>query len=327
MKSTEHRSDHRGTRSGLIRGTLAAGFALALSMASAWGAETGGDKLAFVAAGKEFQFDTGVLRGTLRSQGRSLGLTPVFNVESGAKLSGAFGLFSHYRLLDDQARYGHAAWDWASQAKVLPDGSVEALWSADKEHPFDLKVVYRWRTPNTIDIATSVVPQRELRGFEVFMASYFDGFEAPFVYVKGCPQTGGKPGFLEAEKGSGEWQMFPRDENAVKLIQDGRWKRPPNPVDWKIMPALAAPLAFRRDAKTLRIAVIMSPASDCFAVSTPYTGEGHRSIYLSLFGRDLKAGETATARSRLIIARGPDELAIEVYEKYAKEIADEEKGR
>jgi hypothetical protein len=319
-----------------------------LSTASVWAADAAqekaaGDKLAFAAAGKEFQFDTGALRGTLRSQGRSLGLMPAFDAESGGKVSGAFGLFSHYRLLDAEARYGHAAWDWASQAKLLPDGSVEAVWSADKEHPFDLKAVYRWKAPNTFDIATSVTARAPLRGrpesgghigpplqrFEVFLASYFDGFEAPFVYVKGCPETGGKPGFVEAKKPSGDWQAFPRDDDAVKLIQDGRWKRPPNPVDWKIMPALAAPLTIRRDAKSGSVAVLMAPAGDCFAISTPYTGEGHRSVYLSLFGRDLKAGETATARSRLVIGRAiSDEQAIALYEAYLKEIqGGSEKGK
>jgi hypothetical protein len=45
----------------------------------------------------------------------------------------------------------------------------------------------------------------------------------------------------------------------------------------------------------------MSPPLDCFGVLTPFEGEGHRSMYLSLFGKDLKAGETARARARLVI--------------------------
>jgi len=40
---------------------------------------------------------------------------------------------------------------------------------------------------------------------------------------------------------------------------------------------------------------------DCFAVLTPYEAEPHRSMYVSLFGKDLKAGETARARARLVI--------------------------
>jgi hypothetical protein len=35
------------------------------------------------------------------------------------------GAFESERLLDAEARYGHAAWDWASDAQLLPDGAVQ----------------------------------------------------------------------------------------------------------------------------------------------------------------------------------------------------------
>jgi hypothetical protein len=277
-------------------------------------------KLAFAAEGREYRFDTGLLRGTLRPQGRSFGLAPVVEAASGSTLSGGLGLFSHYRLLDAEARYGGGAWDWASEARGLPDGSVEATWVADAGHPFDMTAHYRWKSPNVLDLANSVTPRKDLARFEVFLASYFNGFAESLVYVKGCPETGGAPGLLSAKRANGDWQMFPRDEAAVKTIHDGRWKRPPNPVDWKIMPFLAGPLAVRRDAKTGLTALVMAPAEDCFAVATPYGDEGHRSLYLSLLGRDLKAGQTATVRSRLVIGRNiSDEQAMVMYEAYLKE--------
>ncbi|MBM3318759.1 MAG: hypothetical protein FJY75_12995 [Candidatus Eisenbacteria bacterium] len=277
-------------------------------------------KLAFVAEGKEFRFNTGLVRGSLRPQGRSLGLAPVADCASGATLSGAYGLVSHYRLLDAETRYGGGAWDWPSTARLLDDGAVEAAWTADQGHPFDMKAVYRWAAPGTLDVTTTVAPKKDLARLEVFLASYFAGFPASLVYVKACPETGDKPGFLEAKKSFAVWQMFPRDPDAVKLIQDGRWKRPPSPVDWKIMHTLAGPLAMRRNAKLGITALVMAPPADCFAVATPYSEEGHGSLYLSLFGRDIKAGETATARSRLVLARGlTDEAAIALYQAYLKE--------
>jgi len=64
----------------------------------------------------------------------------------------------------------------------------------------------------------------------------------------------------------------------------------------------------------------MAPPDDCFAIATPYGEEGHRSIYLSLVGRDLKAGETAKARSRLVIGRNISEKqAVAIYEEYLNE--------
>lgn len=276
--------------------------------------------LAFAADGKEYCFDTGALRGVLRAQGKSLGLAPLVDAASGTTIARAYGACSHYRLLDADARYGSAAWDWASQSRLAPDGSVEVNWSADNDHPFDMTAAYRWTAPNTLDVVTAVVARKALRGFEVFLASYFAGFASSLVYVQGCPETGGRPGLLEAKKSYAVWQMFPRDDAAVALIQDGRWKRPPNPVEWRIMPRLAGPLAVRREAKTGLVALLMAPPGDCFAVATPYSEEAHYSIYLSLFGRDLTAGQTATARSRLVVARGiSDPQAVALYEAYAKE--------
>jgi hypothetical protein len=294
-----------------------------LTSAAAWGAEPAGDAASrlFSAAGQEFRFDTGALRGTLRPQGKSLGLSAVVEASSGKPIAGAFGLFSHYRLLDAESRYGTAAWDWPSEARLLPDGAVEVRWTADAAHPFDMKAVYCWKSSNTLDLATSVTPKKDLRRFEVFLASYFSGFPVSRVYAR--PSSGDpKPVFVEAEKSRGVWQAFPRDDVAIAMIQDGRWKRPPNPVDWTIMPRLGAPLAMRRDDATGLVALLMAPPDDCFAISTPFGEEGHRSVYLSLFGRDLGASQSATARARLVVdAKLTDAEAIQRYEAYRQEVA------
>jgi len=272
--------------------------------------------LAFTASGNEFRFDTGALRGTLRKSGRSTGLMDVIDIPSSATISTSLGICSHYRLLDADARYGPAAWDWKSEAKLPPDGSVEARWSADKVHPFDLAVTYRFASPNTLDLTTTITAKKDLRKLESFLASYFAGFDQSFVYAR----DQGKSRFIPATLQSGVWQMFPRDDDAVKIIQDGRWKREPNPVDWIIRPRLAGALAMRRDAKTGLAALVMAPPQDCFAVATPHGPEPHRSLYLCLFGRDLKPGESVRARSRLIIARDiADARAVELYEAYLRE--------
>jgi len=275
----------------------------------------GAAALRFVADGKQFLFDTGSLRGILRQGDRSAGLAEVVEAQSGVKVSASLGLFSHYRLLDADARYGPAAWDWKSDARLLPDGSVEARWAADEKHPFDLAVLYRFSSANALDVTSTVTVRKDLRKFESFLASYFAGFDQSFVYAKDADGARFVPTPIE----SGAWQMFPRDDDAVKIIRDGRWRREPNPVDWTIRPQLAGALAMRRDGKTGLTALVMARPEDCFAISTPYSGEGHRSLYLSLFGRDLKAGATATARSRLVIGREISEKkAVEMYEAYVK---------
>ncbi len=166
----------------------------------------------FVAEGNEYRFDTGALRGILRAKGKSQGLLPVVDGVSGSVLARSLGLFSHYRLLDAKTRYGTAAWDWTSETRLLADDTVEARWAADAAHPFDMKATYHWAAPNTLDVTSSVTARQELQRFEVFLASYFEGFASAFVHTKN--------GWQEAKKENGVWQAFPRDDAAAKIIAD-----------------------------------------------------------------------------------------------------------
>jgi hypothetical protein len=269
--------------------------------------------------GGEFDFDTGVLRGKLRANGRAIGLLPVVHTPSGMTLSRSVGLFSHYRVFSSNRRYGTAAWDWPGEAALRDDGSVEVRWPAAPDRPFEMWAVYRWSGPATLDLETGVRAGSELPGFEVFLSSYFTApFQASVAYTQGRPgKDGGKPGFLAAEQAYGDWQMYPRDREAVSVITDGRWTIEPNPVNWAILPVLAGPVAFRRDSQSGLTAVLMAPPEECFAVSMPHQGERHYAVYLSLFGRTITAGEAARARARLVIAASPGEREIlELYRAY-----------
>ncbi|MGA2497381.1 MAG: hypothetical protein ABSH20_06550 [Tepidisphaeraceae bacterium] len=280
---------------------LTAAFCLlAFIVAAAEPPATRPARVAFAAQGSEFPFDTDLFRGVLRAKGKSLGLTPVVENLSQTAIAGPYGIFSCYRMLDAGNRYGPAAWDWASQARLLDDGAVEVRWTNDADHPFDLLAVYRWSAANTLDLTLTVSPRKDLKNYELFLASYLPPCNVALVYATPAGQNST---FMPAEKADGDWQMFPRDDKAVAIIQDGRWKRPPNPVDWTIRPRLATPIAIRRDAKSGLTAVILAHPEDCFAIATPFGEEGHRSLYLSLFGRDLAASTPATARARLILGR------------------------
>jgi hypothetical protein len=278
-----------------------------------------GDRiLAFSAAGtNEFTFDTGVLKGKLRAGGKSRGLSSVVHLPTGTALDSSTGLFGHYRVFSANKRYGTAAWDWPSDARLRQDGSVEVHWPSAEDRPFELRAVYRWAAPNILDLETTVQAKTNLAKFESFLACYFaEGFTNACVYAR----SNGQSWFMSAEKSDGIWQAFPRDDQAVSIIQDGRWKFLPSPVDWVIRSHLAKPLGVRRwPANNLRV-VVMSLPSDCFAVLTPFEAEPHRSMYLSLFGKDLKAGETARARARLVIQKNLASEAIDpLYSTYLRQ--------
>jgi hypothetical protein len=263
----------------------------------------------FSAAGaNEFSFDTGVLRGKLRAEGRSKGLSSVIYAPTGTRLDSSMGLFSHYRVFSAGKRYGTAAWDWPGEARLGSDGAVETRWPAAEGRPFELRARYRWAAPNILDLETTVLAKTNLPRFESFLASYFTAdFTNALVWAGGSEGT---RQFMAADKSYGAWLAFPRDDGAAAVIRDGRWKLEPNPVDWVLMPRLTGPLAVRRAPATGLTAVLMSPASDCFAVCTPQQSDPHNSLYLSLFGRDLKEGQTARARARLLIAPKLSEAQI-----------------
>lgn len=282
-------------------------------------------KLAFQPAGEGlYEFDTGLYKGRLKLDGKYQGVYPLIDAATGVDLTPPPGVFSPYRVLTTNRRYGNAARDWLTETRRLDNGGVEARWPAAEEHPLEITAVYRWTAPDTLDLEIAVKPQQAMPGFELFMSSYFaKGFRAS-VYL---PGDGGKPaGFVPVDRApdsQGGYVMFPKDEAAARMIRDGRWTIPPSPVDWAMPRHFAAPLALRRDEAQDLTALMMCPPGDCFAVSSPWNPEtseagGYRSLYLSLFGRDLSAGETACARCRLILRRQlSNEDAVRRYAEYS----------
>lgn len=258
-----------------------------------------------------FHFNTGVLRGLLRANGKSNGLFPVTYNADGSEITLGEGLFNHYRVFTRGKRYGYGARRWDSMAKLHDDGSVEVIWEVTPERPFELRATYSWVSPNTIDLVTTVHADTNLEAFEVFLASYY---QPPFidsqVWATHDPRGGDKEGFVSADQELGVWLAFPRDEDGAKVINDGRWELEPHPLDWTMMPNYALPLAIRRDPETNLTVIVMTQQEDCFGIFTPYGEEKHYSNYLSLWGHDIEEGEQASTRSRLVVLSDPSDDEI-----------------
>ncbi len=257
----------------------------------------------FLADGpRGFVFDTGVLRGRLHAEGKSLGLTEVVHVPSGTRMDHGYGLLSHYRVFTRGVRYGAGAWDWPSEAVLRGDGSV-AIRFATEGRPFSLVAVYRVAAADTVEVETKVEAGTDVKGFETFLASYFDAaFTNAAVWVKG--RDGAR--WAAALPEQGDWQMFVRDSAARGVVEDGRWRLEPHPVAWTFPFELAGEAArARRMASGRGVGASFSASlRECFAVAMPHQTESHYSVYFSLFGRDLKAGESATATVRLSFESG-----------------------
>ncbi len=278
-----------------------------------------GESLRFVQSeGGSFAFDTGVLRGVLRQDGKSIGLIPVTFSEDGSSIAAGEGLFNHYRVFTHGVRYGYGARRWPSTAELRADGSVEVHWPSTSDRPFELRSTYTWVTPNSVDVVTTVGAESKLEAFEVFLASYYSpAFTDSRVWASRDPRGGIDVGFVPAERQFGEWLAFPRDETAAAMIGDGRWELEPHPLEWTMMPSFAWPLAIRRDPDSGLTVVTIARPEDCFGVFTPYGEEGHMSKYLSLFGYTIEAGQSASAGARLVVLSDPTEAQIlEVAEEY-----------
>lgn len=264
-----------------------------------------------------FEFDTGLLRGRLAKAGRPLGLTDVVHARTGARVDSSNGLLSYYRVFTRGKRYGGGAWDWPCRAKLTGSGAAEIQWPAEEGRPFDLAAEYEWVTPSVLEVRTSVKAVGKLEAFEVFLASYFgSAFTNAMVLLDDSAGSGGEGAFRRAAKEWGDWQMFARDDGARALILDGRWKLPPNPVEWALFTGLSKPVGARRaEGLGIGFALVGLPG-DCFAVATPHESEGHYSMYLSLWGRDFEAGQRSVTRVRLALLEGAVERrALEAYRR------------
>jgi hypothetical protein len=271
-----------------------------------------------------YAFDTGAFRGTLKLDGKFQGVYPLSAGATGPDLTRPPGIFSPYRVFSGSVRFGSAARDWPTTTRVLADGAVEARWAAAREHPLAITAVYRWTAPGTLDAEWTVKPERDMQSLELFMSTYFTKDFLASVYMRPTPEE--KPRFVPIDRAAqdhGGYVMFPRDKAASEIIHNGRWKVPPNAVDWALREGLAAPLVIRRDKGQGLTAAIMCPRADCFAIASPWNpqtpeGKGYRSIYLSLFGRDAKAGQQSKARCRLVLGPLTDDQVLAEYEKYVR---------
>lgn len=266
----------------------------------------------------EFVISSNLLQGVLRQQGRSIGLHPLLWSKGETMVSGPMGLFNYYRIFTTNHRFGESMRALPSEAERVNSTTVKTHWPSTEERPFNLTGIYTWVSAGIIDLITIVEARSDLSNFDVFLASYLSPeFPVSTVCIK---DPSGKPKFELVEEKEGIWQAFPRDMEAVSMIKDGRWAIGPSPVDWAVRPEYAVPIIYRRHEKSKLAVIQMAQPEDCIAMFSPYRGETHYSMYFSLFGRSLRAGETTRTRVRLIIGEYDETEILSVYEDFINSV-------
>ncbi len=280
-------------------------------------------------SGGAFTFDTGALRGRFQVDAGAAGLLSLVDAKSGLELTRGkgMGLLQCYRLLSVKNRYGDAIWAQPKSAS-LREGALQIDWPGSSELPARVTLELRWASADTLDATFSLTAEKPLSGLELFIGSYFADRFRNHVYLRPALYAPGKPAFAPADAHPlivGTYLAFPRDWQSAQLFYDGRWQVGKNPVEWSIMRLYAAPLAMQVDKGSGIACVLMSRPQDCFGINMPYNMDppdgvaGHHSTYLSLFGGDFTAGQTATAHARLLVAHNlTPEQAVDAYESFLR---------
>jgi hypothetical protein len=237
------------------------------------------------------------------------------------------GLVAPYRVFGNGRRYDDVR-DRPAQAEISGD-RLRIVYAADENNPFDLDSHYCW-TEDTLDACYKVDPHEDMRRFELNISSYLSGGFRAYVSRQSNEWGEKKPRLVPVDVNpmTDVYAMFPRDESAAEMIFDGRWDLPPYPVRWTVPAWFDLPLAYRRHAKSGVTALAMGDPRECYTIGIsvndppedPDPARGYQAIYFYLFGRDLSAGEPATARVRWVV--GKDLSEDEMLERWASFLSD-----
>ncbi|HAK97156.1 MAG TPA: hypothetical protein DCM87_19750 [Planctomycetes bacterium] len=264
-----------------------------------------------------FTFDTGALRGTIRADGTSEGVVKLTDAATGAELANdppLPGILSLYRVFAGPTRFPDARSAPHRAQLNAQKTELAIVWEAAPERPYEIAGRFTLGDARSLDLALECTAKAPLPAFEVFVSSYPAMALRHFLFVKDTLHQGGRPDpvlyeplaapFLE-----GCYLAFPRDNAATRLLFDGRWERPPNPVHFAAGRHYAAPLLGSRNPESGVSVLLFARPEDCFALESTYTRPGghdsvasHNSLYLSLGGKDLATGETARFRLRATVA-------------------------
>lgn len=282
---------------------------------------------------KVYAFETAEIQGTLRpgNEFPHHGLTQLVHKATGIEfVHPLYAILNLYRFMH-RGPAGTTGMDSdlgnprQGERHVEADASSVTLrWALqDPTHP-EMSIRYEIAEPATIDMTVTVTPSAEAHDFEALLACYFDPVHVPHVYLaRDRFELEDEPGRFGDEPElapvnvnpvfRGGVLVYPRDEDAVGISVDGRWRDIArfSPVRRNKMP-----VCFQADRQQRVAAVLMSRPDDCFAVSSGYDSPDardrfhkHNPLYLSLFGGVLEPGVVRTARARLVVTELDEDLS------------------
>ena len=224
----------------------------------------------------------------------------------GERMAGA-GMLNFFRVLIEG---GYLTELRVEEAILEPkEDGITLTWNPTIRRQAKIEVLFTFKEPNIIDMDMWVETLTNYPKFEILLSSYLaPGFESGVYVAKEefGPTEPEQIRLTDQPMIHGIWPFFPRDEAGANLLTDGRHQK--GRWFWRmaIGRRYGLPLAFF--SKNGVDAILMGRPEDVYAVGATYKGDeendnvaGHRSIYLSLFGEDFKAGEGRRTQMRMII--------------------------
>jgi len=209
------------------------------------------------------------------------------------------------------------------------DDGITMTWMPTVRRQAKIIVKWTFKQPNIIDMDMSVETLTNYPAFEILLSSYHaEGFETGVYVAKK------EFGPIEVEQVrptytpliQGLYPFFPRNEAGANTLTDGRHQKGRWYWRMAIGRRYALPISFI--SKDGVDAILMGRPDDVYAVGASYEGNNtndnvakHRSLYLSLFGDDFKAGEGRNTQMRMIIGKynSDPEKHKELYQTFLKD--------
>lgn len=267
---------------------------------------------------KELEFNLSHVSGVLncdiqQGPGKSHHFSNVIHKPTGVKISpdgermAGAGMLNFFRVLIEG---GYLTELRVEEALLEPEeDGITLTWMPTIRRQAKVKVKFTFRQPNIIDMDLWVETLTNYPGFEILLSAYLaPGFESGVYVAKDefGPVEPEQIRLVDQPMIHGIWPFFPRDEAGANRLTDGRHQK--GHWFWRmaIGRRYGMPLAFF--SKDGVDAILMGRPEDVYAVGATYKGDenndnvaGHRSLYLSLFGEDFKAGEGRHTQMRMII--------------------------
>ena len=292
---------------------------------------------------KEMEFSLEQLSGILNcdidsKNGKSHHFSKVIHKPSGLMISPddarmkKAGMLNFFRVLVEG---GYLTELRVTEAQLIPeDDGLTMIFPPSIRLQAKIKVKFTFKEPNIIDMDLWVETLTNYPKFEILLSAYLaPGFESGVYVAKKefGPIESEQIRLTDQPMIHGIWPFFPRDEAGVHLLTDGRHQK--GRWFWRmaIGRRYGMPLAFFSNDGV--DAILMGKPEDVYAVGATYKGDAndnvadHRSLYLSLFGEDFKAGEGRHTQMRMIVGEygSSPEKHEELYQTFINEM--KEKSR